>query len=99
MRVIPGLAIGLALAARLGTADRRHMRRIGLLARAMTRLGRLSGFPRRPRLACGPCLGGWARFGQRGCLGGVPGFATRFARLVAALTVATAALRLAASAT
>jgi hypothetical protein len=32
MRVIAGLGIGLALAARLGTADRRHMRSVGLLA-------------------------------------------------------------------
>jgi hypothetical protein len=39
MRVVARLAVGLALAARLGTADRRHMRRIGLLARTVTRLG------------------------------------------------------------
>ena len=99
MRVIAGLAVRLALATRLGTADRRHMRRIGRLARAMTRLGRLPRFPRRPRLACRPRLGGGPRFGRRPCLGSVPRFATRLARLVAALTVATAALRLPASAT
>jgi hypothetical protein len=39
MRVVTRLAVGFALAARLGTADRRHMRRIGLLARTVTRLG------------------------------------------------------------
>jgi hypothetical protein len=39
VRVITGLAVGLTLSARLGTADRRHMRRIGLLARTVTRLG------------------------------------------------------------
>jgi len=39
MRVIAGLGIGLALAARLGAADRRHMRWIGLLARSTARLG------------------------------------------------------------
>jgi hypothetical protein len=37
--MIARLAIGLALAARLGTADRRHMRRIGLRTRGVTRLG------------------------------------------------------------
>jgi hypothetical protein len=37
--MIARLGVGLALAARLGTADRRHVRRIGLLARALTRLG------------------------------------------------------------
>jgi hypothetical protein len=37
--MIARLGVGLALAARFGTADRRHMRRIGLRARAMTRLG------------------------------------------------------------
>jgi len=39
MRVIAGLRVGFALAARFGGAtDRRHMRWIGLLARATARL-------------------------------------------------------------
>jgi hypothetical protein len=37
--MIARLGIGLALAARLGAADRRHVRCIGLRARTVTRLG------------------------------------------------------------
>jgi len=37
--MIARLGVDLTLAARLGAADRRHMRIVGLLARAVTRLG------------------------------------------------------------
>src|SRR5690349_19328683 len=99
MRVIAWLGVRVALAARLGTADRRHVRIVGLRTRATTRLGGRPGFARRPCLTCRPRFARGPRFGSGPCiqrgrhLGGV----SRLSRLVAALTVATA-LRLAASA-
>lgn len=91
--MIARLGIDLALAARLGAADRRHMRIVvGLLARAATRLAGVLLFGAMPR------FGGLACFRRMLCFRSVPWLATRFARLVAALAIAATALWLAASA-